>query len=75
MRPSKHGLNDITTGITEWYGRNDNKIAEGAKNGLKGGKPTIKQGPALERNKLIKNGKLENSSRHTRLKISGRMHR
>ena len=44
-------------GTVEWYGRNNNKITEGAKNGLKGGKLTIKQGPALERNKLIKNRK------------------
>ena len=56
---SKHRLNDITAGTAKWYGRNGNKITEGAKNGLKGGKPTIKQGPALERSKVIKNGKLE----------------
>ena len=47
----------------------------GVKNGLKRGKPTIKQGPTLERSKPIKNGKSENSSRHKRSSISGRMHR
>ena len=52
-----------------------NKITEGVKNGLKRGKPIIKQGPALERSKPIKNGKLEDSSRHKRSRISGKMHR
>ena len=40
-------LNNTMAGIVEWYGRNNNKITEGAKNELKGGKPTTKQGPAL----------------------------
>ena len=61
--------------MTEWFGRNDNKTTEGAKNGLKGEKPTIKQGPALERNKPIKNEKLENSSHHKRSRMSGKMHK
>ena len=62
-------------GIVEWYGRNGNKIIVGAKNGLKMGKLTIKQGPALERSKPVKNVKSKNSSRHKRLRMSGRMHR
>ena len=61
--------------MAKWYGRNGNKITEGAKNGLKGENPTIKQGPALERSKPIKKGKLENNSRHKRLRMSGRIHR
>ena len=48
---------------------------EGAKSGLKRGKPTIKQDPALKRSKPIKNEKSENSSCHKRSRISGRMHR
>ena len=48
---------------------------EGAKNGLKGENPTIKQGPALERSKPIKNERSENSSRHKRSRMSGRMHK
>ena len=43
--------------IAEWYSRNGNKITEGAKNGLKRGKPTIRQGLALERSKPVKNKK------------------
>jgi len=39
------------------------------------GKLTIKQGLTLERSKLVKNVKSENSSRHKRLRMSGRMHR
>ena len=74
-RPSKHRSNNTTAATAEWYGRNGSKIMEGVKNGLKRGKPTIKQGPALERSKPIKNGKSENSSRHKRSSISGRMHR
>ena len=35
--------------MAKWYGKNGNKTTEGAKNELKGGKPTIKQDPALER--------------------------
>ena len=46
-------------GIAEQYGRNSNKITEEAKNWLEWGKPTIKQGPALERSKPIKNEKSE----------------
>jgi len=61
--------------MTEWYGRNGNKTTERAKNGLKGEKPTIKQGSALERSKPIKNEILENSSRHKRSRMSSRMHR
>ena len=61
--------------MTEWFGRNDNKTTEGAKNGLKGEKPTIKQGPALERSKPIKNERLENSSRHKRSRMSDKMHK
>ena len=52
-----------------------NKITEGVKNGLKRGKPTIKQGPTLERSKPMKNGKSENNSRHKRLRMSGKMHK
>ena len=61
--------------MAKWYGRNGNKITEGAKNGLKGEKPTIKQGPVLERSKPIKNERSENSSRHKRSRMIGRMHR
>ena len=61
--------------MTEWFGRNDNKTTEGAKNGLKGEKPTIKQGPALERNKPIKNERLESNSSRKRSRMSDRMHR
>ena len=46
-----------------------------AKSGLKREKPTIKQGPTLERSKPMKNEKSENSSRHKRSRMSGRMHR
>ena len=35
--------------MAKWYGKNGNKTTEGAKNELKGGKLTIKQDPALER--------------------------
>ena len=62
-------------GIAEWYDRNDNKITERAKNWLKRGKPTIKQGLTLERSKPIKNGKSEDSSRSKRSRMSGRMHK
>ena len=62
-------------GMTEWYGRNDNKNTEGAKNGLKGKKPMIKQGPALEKSKPIKNERLESSSSRKRSRMSDRMHR
>ena len=61
--------------MVEWYDRNDNKTTEGAKNGLKGEKPTIKQGPALERSKPIKNERSESNSRHKRSRMSGKMHR
>ena len=61
--------------MVEWYDRNDNKTTEGAKNGLEGEKLTIKQGPALERSKLIKNERLENSSRHKRSRMSDKMHK
>ena len=61
-RPSKHRSNNTTTGIAERYDRNGSKIMKEAKNGLKRGKPTIKQGPALERSKPIKNEKSENNS-------------
>ena len=74
-RPSKHGSNNITTRIIEWYGRNGNKITKGAKNGLKRGKSTIKQGLALERSKSIKEGRLENSSCYKRSRMSDKMHR
>ena len=74
-RPSKHMSNNTTAATAEWYGRNGSKITEGAKNVLKRGKPTIKQGPTLERSKPIKNGKLENSSCHKRSRISGKMQR
>ena len=46
-------------GIAKWYDRNDNKITERAKNWLKRGKPTIKQGPALKRRKPIKEWKIK----------------
>ena len=62
-------------GMTEWYGRNDNKTTEGAKNGLKGKKPMIKQGIALEKSKPIKNERLESSSSRKRSRMSDRMHR
>ena len=74
-RPSKHGSNNTTAEIAEWHGRNGSRIMEGAKNGLKSGKPTIKQGPTLERSKPIKNEKSKNSSPHKRSMMSGRMHR
>ena len=74
-RPSKHESNNTTTGIVKWYGKSDSKITERAKNGLKRGKPTIKQGLALERSKSIKNGKSENSSHHKRSRMSSRMYR
>ena len=45
------------------------------KNGLKGEKPSIKQAPALQRSKPIKNERLENSLCHKRSRMSGRMHR
>ena len=61
--------------MVEWYGKNGNKTTEGAKNGLKGENPTIKQGLALERSKPIKNERSENSSRHKRSRMSGRMHK
>ena len=38
-------------GITEWQGKNANKSTEGAKNGLKREKPTIRQGPVHEDSK------------------------
>ena len=38
-RPNKHGSNDTTTRIAKWYDRNGDKIAKGAKNGLKGENP------------------------------------
>ena len=74
-RPSKHGSNYTTAGITKWCGKNGSKITKGAKNGLKREKPTIKQGLALERSKPIKNGKSENSSYHKRSRMSDIMHR
>ena len=74
-RPSKHRSNNTMVGTVEWYGRNGNKTTEGAKNGLKRGKPIIKQGPALEKSKLIKERKLKNSSCHKRSRMIGRMHR
>ena len=52
-RPNKHGSNNTTAGITEWYGRNGSKIMEGATSGLKKEKSTIKQGPAFEKSKAI----------------------
>jgi len=61
--------------MIEWYGRNGNKTMERVKNGLKGEKPTIKQGSALERSKPIKNERSKNSSRHKRSRMSGRIHR
>ena len=61
--------------MVEWYGKNGNKTTEGAKNGLKGEKPTIKQGPTLERSKPIKNERSENSSRHKRSRMNGKMHK
>ena len=61
--------------MAEWYDRNDNKTTEGAKNGLKGEKLTINQGPSLERSKPIKNERLENSSRHKRSRMSDKMHK
>ena len=72
---SKHMPNNTTVGMVGWYGKKGNKITKGVKNGLKRGKPIIKQGPALERSKPIKKGKLENNSRHKRLRMSGRIHR
>ena len=63
-RPSKHRSNNTTAGIAEWYNRKGNKTMEGAEDGLKREKPTIKQGPALEKSKPIKNGKSENDSRY-----------
>ena len=74
-RPSKHGSNNTTAGIAEWHCRNGSKIMEGAKSGLKREKPAIKQGPALERSKPIKNGKPENNSCHKRSRMRGGMHR
>ena len=74
-RPSKHMSNYTTAEIAKWHGKNGNKITEGVKSGLKREKPAIKQGLALERSKPIKNGKLENSSRHKRSRMSDRMHR
>ena len=74
-RPSKHWSNNTMAGTTKWYDKNGSKITEGAKNELKEGKPTIKQGSALERSKLIKNGESENSSRHKRSRMSNRMHK
>ena len=62
-------------GIAERYGRKGNKTTEGREDGLKRGKPMIKQGPAFERSKPIKNGKSGNSSRHKRSRMSDRMHR
>ena len=50
------------------------RITKRAKSGLKRGNPTIKQGLALERSKLI-NEKSENSSRHKRSRMSDMMHR
>ena len=34
-RPNKHGSNNTTARIAEWYNRNGSKIMEGAKSGLK----------------------------------------
>ena len=73
--PNKHRSNNTTVGIAEWYDRDGSKITDGAKNGLKRGKSTIKQGPALERSKPIKNAESENSLRYKRLRISGKMHK
>ena len=56
-KPNKHGSYNTTTEIAEWHGRNGSRIMEGTKSGLKRGKPTIKQGPALEKSKPIKNEK------------------
>ena len=72
---SKHRPNNTTVEMAGWYGKKGNKITEGLKNGLKRGKPIIKQGPALERSKPIKKGKLEINSRNKRSRMSGRIHR
>ena len=74
-RPNKHGSNNTTAEIVGWHGKNGSRITEGVKSGLKRGKPIIKQGPALERSKPIKNEKSKNSSCHKRLRMSSRMHR
>ena len=50
-RPSKHEPNNATAGRTKWHGRNASKSTEGAKNGLKREKPTIRQGPVLKGSK------------------------
>ena len=69
------GKKNTIARVAEWHDRNGNKITEGAKSGLKREKPTIKQGSAFERSKPIKNGKSENSSRHKRSRMNGRVHR
>ena len=74
-RSNKYGSNNTIAKIVGWHGRNGSRITEGAKSGLKRGKPIIKQGPALERSKPIKNEKSENSSCHKRSRMSSRMHK
>ena len=74
-KASKHRPNNTMVEMVGWYGKKGNKITEGLKNGLKRGKPIIKQGPALERSKPIKNAESENSLRYKRLRISGKMHK
>ena len=74
-KPSKHRPNNTTVEMVGWYGKKGNKITEGLKNGLKRGKPIIKQGPTLERSKPIKKGKLEKNSRHKRSRMIGKIHR
>ena len=43
--------------------------------GSRGENPQSRKSLALERSKPIKNGKSEDSSRHKRSRMSGRMHR
>ena len=51
------------------------RITERAKNGLKKGKPTTRQGLALEKKQAVRSEKSESSSRHNGSRMSGRMHR
>ena len=51
------------------------RITERAKNGLKKGKPTTRQGLALEKKQAVRSEKSESSSRHKGSRMSGRMHR
>ena len=51
------------------------RLRKGQRIGSRGENLQSRKGLALERSKPIKNGKLEDSSRHKRTRISGKMHR